>query len=128
MPDPAVSPAVGAAVMYAAAAAALGPMLGPVMLVTIMSSLGAFIAAAESETFGVRHVFVFVLRGSLFALALAFLAAEWVEQRFGLAGHSILCGFAVLIGYRAHRLGDLLLIARAIQAAVTKGGSDRGRH
>lgn len=127
MPEPASSASFVTVVLFAAASTLLGPLLGPIMLVVITSSVGAFIAAAEAETAGVRHVFVFVLRGALFATVLAFGTADWVEIRFGLVGHSALAAIAAGIGYRAHRLGDLLAIARAMHAAATKGWGRGGK-
>lgn len=91
------------------------------MLVVVMGSVGSFIAASEADTTSVRQVIVFVLRGALFALGIGFLASDWLEAKLGLAGHSALGGVAAVIGYRAHRLGDVVAWARLLQR---KGAED----
>jgi hypothetical protein len=96
--------------LVAVAASALGPLLGPHALIVIVSAGGAFLAAAEAHTESRREVFIYVVRGALFALCFAAISAEWVERHWGLPGHSLLAGVALGIGYQAHQAHRLVRV------------------
>jgi hypothetical protein len=100
-------------------------MLGPIILVVAIGAVGSFIAAAECNTRSVWDVLVYVLRGALFSLVLAFLCSDWIEARFGLGGHTALAAVAAVIGYNAHRARDLVAFARLL--ARVKGADHDGR-
>lgn len=123
MTDPSASSPLLTVALFASSTALLGPLLGPTMLVVIASAVGAFIAAAEGETNGVRDVVVYVLRGAFFAMVLAAIMADWVERNFGLVGHSALAGASGFIGYYAHRVRDLVATASRILAGARALGS-----
>lgn len=97
--------------LVALATSALGPLLGPYTLIVIASTAGAFVAAAEAHTNSRREVFVYVLRGALFATAFAALTADWAERHWSLPGYSALAGVSVLIGYQAHQVHRLIPLA-----------------
>ena len=94
--------------LVAVATSALGPLLGPHALIIIVASGGAFLASAEANTGSRREVFIFVVRGALFALCFAAISADWVERHWGLPGHSLLAGVALGIGYQAHQAHRLV--------------------
>lgn len=97
--------------LVALASSALGPLLGPYTLIVVASSVGAFVAAAEAHTESRRDVFVYVLRGTIFALCFAAICTDWTERHWGLASHSLLPIVSVLIGYQAHQVHRLIPLA-----------------
>lgn len=127
MSDPTTASPVVTVALFSAAAALAGPLFGPIMLVVITSAVGAYVAAAEAQTATTREVLIFVLRGALFAVVLSAIASEWVEARFGMAGHSALAAASAFIGYYAHRLRriDPFGIWRLLRTNAAGKGTDR---
>jgi hypothetical protein len=93
---------VGAGALAALIALA-GPLLGPYIVVVLLSSGGALVAASEVETTGRFHVMAFVFRGFVFGLGFASASADFVAGYLHVAAPVALAPVSLVIGLYAHR-------------------------